>query len=404
MAHIVSFRIENLAGREDPLELELNRDTNIVFGLNGSGKTSLLKLLHSAMSNETAILRNVPFTTAQVTIYSIKWEKVFTKSITKPEPSRPVRRRARRATRRVSRRVVPSHVESEQQVVLIEEPHDVDELKWRCTAAIPRQAHSASWAHQYLPTTRLHIGAAPDSSYLRAFAGSPWLTEDRLDSFFAKSVERLWRDYSAKMLGAVSAAQEQGLASILRTVLSTKSTTRRRRKTALPPKVAYERVQEFLQRQHSKSILGTLPAFTRRYDADRTLQDVVRDIDSVEDKIKAAMASRSKLQELIAHMFKGNKELQLTDDSIDVCARSGDKIGLVSLSSGEKHLLQIFVLALLAEDNSMMIDEPELSMHVDWQKSLIHSLRALNGAAQLILATHSPEILADVPDDRIFRI
>jgi predicted ATPase len=62
------------------------------------------------------------------------------------------------------------------------------------------------------------------------------------------------------------------------------------------------------------------------------------------------------------------------------------------------------VAALLVRESSMIIDEPEISMHVDWQKDLIHSLRALNPDAQLILATHSPEIMADIPDSKIFRI
>ena len=56
-------------------------------------------------------------------------------------------------------------------------------------------------------------------------------------------------------------------------------------------------------------------------------------------------------------MFSGNKEIKFTDDSIQVKTPSGDKIGLASLSSGEKHLLQIFVQTLLAADNSMLIDD-----------------------------------------------
>ena len=79
-------------------------------------------------------------------------------------------------------------------------------------------------------------------------------------------------------------------------------------------------------------------------------------------------------------------------------------MGLGALSSGEKHLLWILVQVILVEESSIMIDEPELSMHIDWQKDLIHSLRALNPDAQLILATHSPEIMANVTDDNIFRI
>lgn len=397
MSHIVSFRIEGLAGRKEPLEFELNRDTNIFFGLNGSGKTSLLKILHAAMSDETESLRSVPFTAAKVSIYSLSWKKVFTRSIKKPKPSS--------GTRLVTSRVVHREVAIGDEVVLSEEPPIHDELAWRCTPSTPKEASSARWAHEYLPTTRLHVSDepyVPSLEYSRS--GRQYLTEEQLDLFFARSVKHLWSRYSAQVLGAVRTIQEQGLASILRVVLSTESARRRRRKSKLTPMTAYSRVQNFLKRQGSVSILGTQAAFEKRYIADPTLQDVVQDIDSVEDKIEAAMTARNKLQELITGMFTGNKEIRFSDESIQVHTPSGDKIGLALLSSGEKHLLRIFVQSLLVGESSMMIDEPELSMHVDWQKNLIHSLRALNRHSQLIFATHSPEIMADVPDDKIFII
>ena len=116
------------------------------------------------------------------------------------------------------------------------------------------------------------------------------------------------------------------------------------------------------------------------------------------------MTSRDTLQKLITRMFMANKEIHFTDESIDVNSLSGEKIGLASLSSGEKHLLRILVSALLADKSALIVDEPEISLHVDWQHHLINSLRALNAEAQIIFATHSPEIMADVPDDKIFRI
>jgi hypothetical protein len=70
MAHIVEFSIAGLAGYERVYSQKLNEDINIFFGLNGSGKTSLLKILHSAMNNDTSILENVPFKNAEVKIYS----------------------------------------------------------------------------------------------------------------------------------------------------------------------------------------------------------------------------------------------------------------------------------------------------------------------------------------------
>ena len=83
---------------------------------------------------------------------------------------------------------------------------------------------------------------------------------------------------------------------------------------------------------------------------------------------------------------------------------SGESLDLASLSSGEKHLLRIFVETLLVQQSTLLVDEPEISMHVDWQERLIEALRTLNPHAQLVLATHSPEVMAHVSDDKIFTL
>jgi predicted ATPase len=163
-------------------------------------------------------------------------------------------------------------------------------------------------------------------------------------------------------------------------------------------------VRSFLQRQGSSKILQDIESFAARYENDPTLQDVVQDIDIVEDKIATAMKSRNNLEGLIRKMFTANKEVKFTDNEISVTAKDGARIGLSSLSSGEKHLLRLFVEMLLIGESSMIIDEPELSMHVDWQHDLVGCLRSLNLEAQLILATHSPEIMSDVADSKIFMI
>lgn len=54
MSHITEFSISGLAGSDQVYSQKLNQDVNVFFGLNGSGKTSLLKILHSAMSDDQA--------------------------------------------------------------------------------------------------------------------------------------------------------------------------------------------------------------------------------------------------------------------------------------------------------------------------------------------------------------
>ena len=103
-------------------------------------------------------------------------------------------------------------------------------------------------------------------------------------------------------------------------------------------------------------------------------------------------------------MFTGAKEVLLEDNHIRVKTQSGPDISLASLSSGEKHALRIFIDTLQVEKSSLIIDEPEISLHVDWQQTLISNMRLLNPLAQIIVATHSPEIMADLPDNKIFRL
>lgn len=77
---------------------------------------------------------------------------------------------------------------------------------------------------------------------------------------------------------------------------------------------------------------------------------------------------------------------------------------LESLSSGERQLLQILLETLAVDNSSIIIDEPELSMHVDWQRELIAAMYLVNPDCQLVLATHSPEIVAASPSGSVFEL
>lgn len=76
------------------------------------------------------------------------------------------------------------------------------------------------------------------------------------------------------------------------------------------------------------------------------------------------------------------------------------------LSSGEKQMLLI-LLTLLTEDRQpyvVFMDEPEASLHFEWQKSLISLLRELNPNAQLVLTTHSPALIMDGWEDKVTEV
>ena len=72
-------------------------------------------------------------------------------------------------------------------------------------------------------------------------------------------------------------------------------------------------------------------------------------------------------------------------------------IGADQLSSGEKQLLIILLTVLLedGQEHVLMMDEPEISLHINWQYELLNWILELNPNVQLILTTHSPSIFSD---------
>jgi predicted ATPase len=376
MTYIAGFTIEGLAGRSGVLTESLRPDINIFFGANGSGKTSLLKLLHSALSGKTAILRGVPVNAAEVRIAGGRDEIIRTL----------VRK------------------ENEQQSVLLEQEgvyfreNSKARASWEWQTTPTDAAPRNGWLHSYLSTTRLY-GLGGDQAAARYFRNE--LDESELDSRFSALLERLWSRYNADISRSVRNAQERGLTALVAEIIAPGT-------TPLPPvepnfETAHELVSSFLSRQPGRRVpIGPIEEFKDRYETDRQFRNVVSHLSTVELRIREADAPRGKLQDLLNHLFT-NKTVSVGDENIVV--KAGDtSIPIASLSSGEKHALRLFVEAISNHRNSIIIDEPELSLHVDWQRELVVSMRQLKPACQLILATHSPEIMVGVDDSNIFRL
>lgn len=80
---------------------------------------------------------------------------------------------------------------------------------------------------------------------------------------------------------------------------------------------------------------------------------------------------------------------------------SSHKIEIDELSSGEKQLVIIIanmVFSTRYNMSNIIIDEPEISLHIKWQDMFISALREINTDIQMILATHSPDIIGDYDD------
>lgn len=85
-------------------------------------------------------------------------------------------------------------------------------------------------------------------------------------------------------------------------------------------------------------------------------------------------------------------------DGIVVKTDEGTPLSLSDLSSGEQEILVLFYKLIFESDvNLLLIDEPEISLHIAWQKELMENLKSvvnLKKNIQVIIATHSPQIIS----------
>ena len=105
--------------------------------------------------------------------------------------------------------------------------------------------------------------------------------------------------------------------------------------------------------------------------------------------------SKTRFQDMVDDLFEETgKKIVRTENEIRF-SQIGETLVPYQLSSGEKQMLAI-LLTVLVEDQQpyvLFMDEPEVSLHIEWQKRLIEMIVELNPNVQIILTTHSPAVI-----------
>jgi ABC-type glutathione transport system ATPase component len=113
------------------------------------------------------------------------------------------------------------------------------------------------------------------------------------------------------------------------------------------------------------------------------------------DAAQELSQKKMRFQDMVDELFtETGKQIIRTENEIRF-TQIGEILVPYQLSSGEKQMLAI-LLTVLVEDNLpyvLFMDEPEVSLHVEWQKRLIDLILELNPNVQIILTTHSPAVV-----------
>ena len=106
---------------------------------------------------------------------------------------------------------------------------------------------------------------------------------------------------------------------------------------------------------------------------------------------------KRKFQDMVDELFSyTRKKIDRKSNDI-VFFQDGEQLLPYKLSSGEKQMLVILLTVLVRNEEHcvLFMDEPEASLHIEWQQKLIGMIRDLNPNVQLILTTHSPAVIME---------
>jgi energy-coupling factor transporter ATP-binding protein EcfA2 len=391
LTKLLEAEITGLAGTAKVHHILFDKHLNVLWGLNGSGKTSFLRILQAALADDASSIADVAFESARIVFLSEDLNAVLERTLHQDTSA------LRKRKRSTPPREVYYHDEDDMELDL----HTIDEsLSWTTKllqgdpTTYPRR-----YKHSYLPISRLN------EIQERRWDRYDGITYEPREFDFEAEIEVAWRQYNSGSLETIREIQQKGLADILSVLFqsSVMPDPQGHMETRIDEDDAYDLVVDFLIQQGMALDLDR-NAFASRFRHQRELQQVVQRISDVNEEIERTTKPQRAFQGIIRELYSGSKQIIFSPHST-IEVRAGRRAMTVDrLSSGEKQLLRILLTTLAGETSPVLVDEPELSMHIDWQREIVQSMQAVNPECQLVLATHSPEVVARVPSHQMFEL
>ncbi len=381
------LEVKGLNNRLDG-EFEFNEDLNIFTGANGSGKTTLLKLIWYFISGHLKqILYEIPFS-----YLSIEADG-FSLTMNRQTPEE-----LRLGFNFSSNR---SSEGGGQNIKIDPEIGTIEQINIEKVNKLEKRIAESSNGSLFFPTFRRIEGG---------FSIGPRSSADTEDT----AVLRLLNSTTERLLTAVSQLSDdmstekhKFIASVstmdIVKLLPEKYVDIYQEISTLQSQVLANISRE-IQSNPDKDKVGEIPKSAS------ALLGAIQQVDKETEQLKKPFSVLSELTRKILRynailitekLVLGEKtdDLAFGEGSDDIAIEEiNDAISSDKLSSGEKQMLSYLCYNAFYDNTPIFIDEPELSLHVDWQSLLLTTLLEQATNNQFFIATHSPFIYTLYPD------
>ncbi len=413
MAVIEKVRFKKFWGDRD-FDLDFERDVNFLIGVNGSGKTTAINIIAAALSGDFITLEKLPFTEVKINLYDPK---------TRRKPSITVSKEIKEGTNFSSiSYIIKEKASDPGWSFSLEEPDEVRFYRQRTRYDPKRYARFLSAPVEIFerlssiaPTSWLSvhrvgpdIQPAEDKNYESSIDIKLSQISENLVRYFSElDKSSANEDVKFQQYIFTSLLYERTQTTIFSKVKEMDIIKERDSLTEIFENlgVPEENVTKPIER-HFNSLSSALkkqdeggPFYMRDIYPLLNMwriHDVVQKWDETRDRRTEIYRPRDTFIKVLNQIFQRKRMAINSRNEVIGISQSGKRLSVWDLSSGEKQMFILLGEALLQHDSPRIYiaDEPELSLHVSWQESLVRNLLRINNKIQIIFATHSPDIVS----------